>query len=31
MNQHPRAGMAFNTNKDRGNIVKFFDEMDAQD
>jgi 4-hydroxy 2-oxovalerate aldolase len=31
MNQHPRAGMAFNATKDRGNIVKFFDEMDAED
>ena len=31
MNQHPRAGMAFNASEDRGNIVKFFDNMDTED
>jgi 4-hydroxy 2-oxovalerate aldolase len=28
MNQHPRAGMSFNASKDRGNIVKFYDELE---
>jgi len=27
LNQHPRAGMAFNASKEKGDIVKFFDEM----
>ncbi len=27
LNQHPRAGMAFNASKEKGDIVKFFDSM----
>ena len=27
LNQHPRAAMAFNGGKDRGDLVKFFDSM----
>lgn len=27
LNQHPRAAMAFNADKDRGNLVKFFDSL----
>ena len=31
LNQHPRAGMAFNESKDRGDIVKFYDSLDTDD
>ena len=27
LNEHPRSGMAFNSSKDRGDIVKFYDQM----
>ena len=27
LNQHPRAAMGFNASKDRGNVVKFYDEI----
>ena len=30
LNQHPRAGMAFNASEDRGNIVQFYDQMEEQ-
>ncbi|MEE2658449.1 MAG: aldolase catalytic domain-containing protein [Candidatus Latescibacterota bacterium] len=30
-NEHPRSGMAFNASKDRGNIVKFYDEIMAEE
>ena len=31
LNQHPRAGMAFNASKDRGDIVKFYDQIESED
>ena len=31
LNQHPRAGMAFNASEDRGNIVQFYDQMEEQE
>ena len=31
LNQHPRAGMAFNASKNKGNIVDFYDEMESED
>ena len=31
LNQHPRAGMAFNASKDRGKIVQFYDQMEEQE
>ncbi|HIG16392.1 MAG TPA: hypothetical protein EYQ31_03350 [Candidatus Handelsmanbacteria bacterium] len=30
-NEHPRSGMAFNASKDRGDIVKFYDELTAEE
>ncbi len=29
MNQHPRAGMRFNAQKDRGDMAKFYDEIEG--
>ena len=31
LNQHPRAGMAFNESGDRGDIVKFYDALEDPD
>lgn len=31
LNQHPRSGMAFNASKDRGGIVKFYDQMTSEE
>ena len=31
LNEHPRSGMAFNVSKDKGNIVKFYDDMTAEE
>ena len=31
LNQHPRAGMAFNASKQRGEIVEFYDTLEAED
>lgn len=31
LNQHPRAGMAYNESKDRGKIVKFYDQVEDVD
>ena len=31
LNQHPRSGMVFNTSKDRGQIVKFCDQIEEQE
>jgi 4-hydroxy 2-oxovalerate aldolase len=31
LNEHPRSGMAFNESKDRGDIVKFYDQMTEED
>ena len=31
LNEHPRSGMAFNASKDRGDIVKFYDEITAEE
>lgn len=31
LNQHPRAGMAFNASEDRGKIVQFYDQMEEQE
>lgn len=31
LNQHPRAGMAFNASKNRGQIVQFYDQMEEQE
>ena len=31
LNQHPRSGMAFNASEDRGQIVKFYDQMEEQE
>ena len=31
LNQHPRAGMAFNESEHRGNIVKFYDSLENED
>lgn len=31
LNQHPRAGMAFNASKQRGEIVDFYDSLEAED
>ena len=31
LNQHPRAGMAFNSSKDRGKIVQFYDQMEEDE
>ena len=31
LNEHPRSGMAFNASKDRGDIVKFYDQMTAEE
>jgi len=31
LNQHPRSAMAFNESADRGNIVKFYDQITEED
>ncbi len=31
LNEHPRAGMAFNVSEDRGKIVQFYDQMKEQE
>ena len=31
LNEHPRSGMAFNVSKDKGNIVKFYDDMTSEE
>ena len=31
LNQHPRSAMAFNESADRGNIVKFYDQVTEED
>lgn len=31
LNQHPRAAIEFNTTEDRGNIVKFYDQITEED
>lgn len=31
LNQHPRAGMAFNASENRGKIVQFYDQMEEQE
>ncbi len=31
LNQHPRAGMAFNASEDRGKIIQFYDQMEEQE
>ncbi|MDP7363406.1 MAG: nucleoid-structuring protein H-NS, partial [Candidatus Latescibacteria bacterium] len=31
LNEHPRSGMVFNASKDRGDIVKFYDEITAEE
>ena len=31
LNQHPRAGMAFNESDDRGDIIKFYDSLEDPD
>lgn len=31
LNEHPRSGMAFNESKDRGDIVRFYDQMTEED
>ncbi len=31
LNQHPRAGMAFNASKDKGSIVDFYDEIEGEE
>ena len=31
LNEHPRSGMAFNSSKDRGDIVKFYDDTMAEE
>jgi len=31
LNEHPRSGMAFNASKDRGDIVKFYDDMTTEE
>ena len=31
LNEHPRSGMAYNESKDRGDIVKFYDQMTDED
>jgi 4-hydroxy 2-oxovalerate aldolase len=31
LNEHPRSGMAFNASKDRGDIVKFYDDMTSEE
>ena len=31
LNQHPRAAMAFNASEDRGNVVKFYDEITEEE
>jgi 4-hydroxy 2-oxovalerate aldolase len=31
LNQHPRAGMAFNESTDRGDIIKFYDSLEDPD
>ena len=31
LNQHPRAGMAFNESEDRGDIIKFYDSLEDPD
>ena len=31
LNEHPRAGMAFNASEDRGKIVQFYDQMEEQE
>mgnify|MGYP003974718787 FL=1 len=31
LNEHPRSGMAFNASEDRGGIVKFYDQMMAEE
>jgi len=31
LNQHPRAAMAFNASKDKGDVVKFYDEITEEE
>ena len=31
LNEHPRAGMAFNVSKDKGDIIKFYDDITAEE
>ena len=31
LNQHPRSGMAFNANENKGSIVDFYDEMEEEE
>ena len=31
LNQHPRSGMAFNADKNKGSIVDFYDEMEEEE
>ena len=31
LNEHPRSGMAFNTSKDKGEIVKFYDDITREE
>jgi len=31
LNQHPRAGMAFNAAEEKGDIVKFYDDMEEEE
>ena len=31
LNQHPRAAIAFNVSKDKGDVVKFYDEMTEEE
>jgi 4-hydroxy 2-oxovalerate aldolase len=31
LNQHPRAAMQFNDSPERGNFIKFYDQIMAED
>ena len=31
LNQHPRSGMAFNADENKGSIVDFYDEMEEEE
>ena len=31
LNEHPRSGMAFNLTKDKGDIVKFYDDITSEE
>ncbi len=31
LNEHPRSGMAFNQSEDRGDIIKFYDQITAEE